>query len=203
MSIEILKRHFDTVPKSADVMEILLGKDSGNRDAAKDALASILRPMQDLMDLLSLVNTMKVTADNHVLLLQEQEDLTAAVQKVRADMVTAQAEYDAAVAVNSGKVNDLTAQIADLEHQKDVLARTIETDQEAKIRVNKMVSDEYDNLRSTMLAKVAGEEKEARADLNTLLPQLEGARAEFAKIKAALDKLNAGGGGDVLRALMG
>lgn len=191
MSIVILKRHFDAVPAATDIMQQLFGVDSGDRDKAKDALQAFLTPVKDLLDLLYLVDQMKDTAARHVELLHEQEDLTVEIAGVKAQLVSAKTEFESATKAQgvalakvtadaSAKVASLAAQVADLEKRKADLAKENEDEQTAKLRLNAVVSAEYDRLRAEMLAKVAEEEKAARASLMAI----------EAKVNTAQDNLD-------------
>jgi len=94
-SIQVLKRHFEQVPSTQDIMTLLLGQDTGDRDGSRDALASILSPVRDILDLLHLVKQMQGSVELHVKLLEESEELRgnlAAHAGLKDKIVSAKAE---------------------------------------------------------------------------------------------------------------
>ena len=116
-SIQVLKRHFEKVPSTQDIMTLLLGQDTGDRDGARDALASILSPVRDILDLLHLVKQMQGSVELHVKLLEESEALRAnlaAHKGLQAKIVSAKAE----LAGITASITKAGKELAALEEQK-------------------------------------------------------------------------------------
>ena len=187
MSVVILRKKFDTIPASTDIMQLLFGQDSGNRDNAKAALDAFLSPVKDLLDLLYLVDTMKVTVDRHIDLLKEQEVLQGTIENLKSQTAGAKKTYDAA----ANKQELLNQDIATLENRKIAIVNAIEDEETAKLRINKAVSAEYDRAMAAMLVQVAAEKKFAAEELATIEAKAKAAQTELdAKVKATQEELD-------------
>lgn len=214
MSIVILKRRFEAPPDRDEILSLLVGDNVGDAAKAKVSLGSMLALMKDLLALYQFMDNLDMVAEKYADLLKEKEAVSAAVSGVKADLVFAKNEFDKATKIQgaalakvtadtSAQIASLAAQVSELETSKANLAKEIENEQTAKLRLNAAVSAEYDRLRAEMLAKVAEEEKAAKASLKVILPQLEAAKVELAEVTDALSKLTSGGGGDIINRLLG
>jgi hypothetical protein len=218
-------REYGKLPfNKKEILELVV-VDAGGVGRSRATLENLLSPMKDLAALYQFLDNVEVAAGRYAELLQEQEALTAAVAEVKAQLVTAQNDFDSATKIQemalanvmtdtsqriaslesdtATKTEYLVAQITELEKRKAILTKEIEDDQTEKLRLSAELSAEYDLLWSEMLVRVAKDEEAAKKSLNALLPKLETAKAEYEKVSGAMSKLRSGGGSAVVDAILG
>lgn len=198
MKFPVLKKQHDAIPAPTTIMQEVFGQDTtADRTAAAATVQSIMANLGDVVELFYLASQIKVTSRRHVELLTEQAALEVAVTEARAQAEAAKKESASAIVACktaaskteteiAGRVAGLQNEVKALETRKTTLAKSIEGDQTAKLRLDSTVKAEYDRLRKEMLVKVAGEEKEARKGLDDLNSQVDEAEG---RLKAATDAL--------------
>lgn len=174
MSVVVLKRKFEAPPSKDEILGLVAGN-VGDHTKAKSALLTLLAPMKDLLALLEYVETIDMRATQLAEIVKEQDGAQKETEDLKAKVVAARAQYEA----TAKKVAQITTQIADLEAQRDAVKAQVESEEQAKLRVNKTVSDEYDRLRAEMFAKVADEEAGARKNLREINAKITAAAADL------------------------
>ena len=178
MSVIVMRKKFEAIPDSTDIMQLLFGQDSGDRDKAKDALQAFLAPVKDLLDLLYLVDQMKSTSERHIELLQEQEKIAKEISSNKTAANAAKAAYDKATALQTAKLEELSGKIVELEKAKTAL----EDAQAARDRLNTAMVAEIEAEKKALLVEVAKDVAKAKDKLITINASIEAAEAELSTL---------------------
>ena len=178
MSVIVLKRKFETIPASTDIMQLLFGQDTGDRDAAKDALQAFLKPVGDLLDLIYLANQMKATAERHVTLMKEQDGLIVEIGATKKAATDAKSAYENSYSEQTAKLDGIADKIAKLEKAKTAL----EDEQASRDRLNTAMVAEVAAAKKEMLAEVDKDVAKAKGKLISLNVSVEAAEVELAAL---------------------
>ena len=214
MSFLVLNRKFKEVPKPAEIVQFLLDNTTVDDDKAEKAMAAFMGPMTNFLKMFHLIEGMKVTAERHAALLAEQEELSKTVATARVEAADIKTSTDKDIQACQDSLTEfmdqgekrktiLAGEIADMEKTKATLSQEIETEQGTKLRLDTTVAAEYDRLRAEMLGKITAEQESLQTPLEAMRKELKEGTTELAQIKAKLDALNAGGGAEVLKSLIG
>jgi len=179
MSLIIMKRKFEAVPASTDIMQLLFGTDSGDRDKAKDALQAFLTPVKDLLDLLYLVDQMKATTERHVELLKEQEAIAAQIAADKVALAAGKVAFDKTLAAQTVRLGELKEDIAGLEKAKS----SLEDEQSVRDRMNQAIVKEVEATKKELLAGIDKEVSKAKEKLTGLNASITAAEQELANLE--------------------
>jgi len=183
MSVIVLKKRFEAPPSKEEIYSLLVEENLGDKAKAKDALVNILAPMKDLLALYGFMDSLDSVTTKYSDLLKEQDAVNVEMVSLRAKLLANKSDYDNTTIAQTIKIKELDGKIIELESSLDSLTAKIETEEQAKARIAKITSDEYDKLQTDMIKKVADNEKLATRELGVIQSKTKALSEEYNKLK--------------------
>jgi len=200
MPILVLKRKFGGPPSKAEITDLVVGPNLGDRDKGKEAIASILDPMKDLLAVYDFLDKLDDVIGRYADMLKEMSEAEKKLSEFKSQLSANDAtfskqlkEQTAKIAPTNKKLADLTGEVTTLEATRDALVADIEAQQSAKLELTKTVEKEYARTRRKLEAeteaKIAAQWTKVSAEESAVRDRMKEMEDKIAAAKKVLEDL--------------